>query len=60
VLTKREEILQEIALVRELIEKYPGKPQRQLEVSGLKKSTFYNRRRQVLAEARGNLATERQ
>jgi hypothetical protein len=50
VLTKREEILQEIALVRELIEKYPGEPQRQFEASGLKKSTFYNRRRQVLAD----------
>jgi hypothetical protein len=54
VLTKREEILREMELVRELIKKYPGEPPRQFEVSGLKKSTFYNRRRQVLAEARGN------
>jgi len=49
VLTKKEEILQEIAKVHELMEKYPEDSQRQLEVSGLKKSTFYTRRQQAIA-----------
>ena len=47
--SKHEEVEQQRELVRELIEKYPDDPKRQMAESGLRKSTFYNRRREVAA-----------
>jgi hypothetical protein len=50
-LSKQEEIERHRKLVRELVAKYPSDTKRQLEESGLRKSTFYARHREVLASA---------
>ena len=47
-LSKQEEIQEQRRLVRELITQYPTDPKRQMAESGLGKSTFYARRREVL------------
>jgi hypothetical protein len=44
-LTKQEEIQLEVDMVLRLMEKYPDDPRRQIEESGLKPSTFYERRK---------------
>lgn len=47
-ISKHQEIEEQRDRVRQLIELYPDDPERQLDESGLKKSTFYTRRREVL------------
>jgi hypothetical protein len=49
--SKQEEIEIQRELVRELIAKYPDDTKRQLAESGLRKSTFYNRHREVRQSA---------
>ena len=49
--SKREDIELQRQQVKELMEMYPNDTQRQLAESGLGKSTFYNRRKEVLATA---------
>lgn len=47
-ISKHQEIERERERVRQLIQLHPNDTERQLMESGLKKSTFYNRRREVL------------
>lgn len=49
--SKREDIELQVQLVKELAEKYPNDTQRQLAESGMCKSTFYKRRKTVLASS---------
>lgn len=49
--SKREDIELQRQQVKDLMEKYPNDTQRQLSESGMRKSTFYNRRKEVLAPA---------
>jgi hypothetical protein len=50
-ISKQEEIELQRQLIRELMAKYPGDTQRQLAESGLRKSTFYHRHREVRMSA---------
>lgn len=50
-MSKRDDIELQRQKVRDAIRKFPNDRQAQLEYSGLKQSTFYNRRKEVLAEA---------
>jgi hypothetical protein len=45
--TKQEQIKQEVELVRTLEQKFPGETKRQMAESGLRKTVFYERRRQA-------------
>lgn len=47
-ISKNQEIEQQRQRIRELIDRYPDDTDRQIRESGLKKSTFYTRRREVL------------
>ena len=47
-ISKHQEIEQQRERVRQLVEMYPNDAERQRKESGLKKSTFYSRRREVL------------
>ena len=48
-ISKREEVHLDRQRVREAMEKFPGDPKRQMEFSGLKKSSFYSHRRELQA-----------
>lgn len=50
-LSKKEEIENQRQLVRQAIQQFPDDTHAQLSATGLKKSTFYSRRKEVLAEA---------
>ena len=56
-MSKRDEIEQQVDLVSRLVDQYPGDTNRQWQESGLKRSTFYDRRR--VAEARRSADTAR-
>jgi hypothetical protein len=49
-LSKQEEIARQRNLVRQMMSRYPGDVPRQIKESGLSKSTFYVRRREIEAE----------
>ena len=51
-MSKRAEIEEELRRVRESMQKFPDDTEAQMEFTGLKKSTHYNRRKQVTAEDR--------
>ncbi|QDU05926.1 hypothetical protein V6x_56700 [Gimesia chilikensis] len=50
-ISKKEEIENQRQLVRQAIQQFPDDTHAQLSATGLKKSTFYSRRKEVLAEA---------
>lgn len=50
--SKKEEMAQQRQQVRKALEEHPDNPQAQIEATGLKSSTFYARRKEVLAEAK--------
>ncbi len=51
-MSKRAEIEDELRRVRESMHKFPDDTEAQMAFTGLKKSTHYNRRKQVTAEDR--------